>query len=110
MEMKKTEEVISSRQSGNILKIHSRPDSRRQLPAQNPCASVPSVKDMPAYDPDAEFTGLALTVPSWAGSIHRVKSKADLREVSDEAKTALAAALTQLQREILDMLCVIKEN
>ena len=108
--MEKIKEELLNRQSGKISKLQNISHSGRQFPLQDTCCSVPSIKDMPVYDPDAEFTGLALTVPSWMGSINRVRSKMDLREVSDEAKAALAAALTQLQGEILDMLRVIKED
>lgn len=86
------------------------PHNRHQFPAQDAGRPNPSIKDMPAYDPDAELTGLTLTVPSWMGSIQRVRSKADLRKASDEAKVALIAALSQLQEQIQDMLCAIKED
>ena len=86
------------------------PHNRYQLPAQDSGRSNLSIKDMPAYDPDAELTGLTLTVPSWMGSIQRVRSKADLHKASDEAKTALIAALSQLQEQIQDMLCEIEED
>ena len=86
------------------------PHNRCRFPAQAPVRSNLSIKDMPAYDPDAELTGLTLTVPSWMGSIQRVRNKADLRKASDEAKTALIAALSQLQEQIQDMLCAIKEG
>lgn len=86
------------------------PHNRHQFPAQDSGCSNLSIKDMPAYDPDAELTGLTLTVPSWMGSIQRVRSKADLHKAYDEAKTALIAALSQLQEQIQDMLCAIKED
>ena len=81
-----------------------------RFPAQDPVRSNLSIKDMPAYDPDAALTGLTLTVPSWMGSIQRVRSTADLHKASDEAKTALIAALSRLQEQIQDMLCAIKED
>lgn len=109
-EMKRKRDAISSCRSIRISEIPKRPHSRQQPPIQDPYGSIPSIKDMPAYDPDAEFTGLALTVPSWIGSINRVRSKSDLCEISDEAKAALAAVLAQLQGEIMDMLRVIKEE
>ena len=70
----------------------------------------PSVKDMPAFDPDAEITGLTLTIPSWASSIDRTRSKADLSIVSDKARDRLAEALTQLQVKVSDMLTALKEE
>lgn len=70
----------------------------------------PSVKDMPAFDPDAEITGLTLTIPSWASSIDRTRSKADLRIVSDKARGRLAEALTELQDKVSEMLAALKEE
>lgn len=70
----------------------------------------PSVKDMPAFDPDAEITGLTLTIPSWASSIDRTRSKADLSIVSDRARDRLAEALTELQGKVSDMLAALKEE
>lgn len=73
-------------------------------------SNAPSVKDMPAYDPDAEITGLTLTIPSWASSIDRTRKKADLTGVSDNARSKLAKALHDLQDTIADMLTAIKED
>jgi len=73
-------------------------------------SNAPSVKDMPAYDPDAEITGLTLTIPSWASSIDRTMQKADLTGVSDKARNKLAEALHDLQETIENMLTAIKEG
>lgn len=90
-------------------------ESRQEI--QNPAnrfgrtaSKVPSVKDMPAFDPDAEITGLTLTIPSWASSIERTRQKADLTGVSDNARNKLAEALLSLQETTSDMLAAIKEG
>lgn len=70
----------------------------------------PSVKDMPAYDPDAEITGLTLTIPSWASTIERTRSKADLSIVSDKARDKLEDALIDLLNKVSEMLTAIKED
>ena len=75
-----------------------------------PIKPKPSVKDMPAYDPDAEITGLTLTIPSWSSSIDRTKNKADLNSISDNARIRLAEALAELQLKIAEMLDAIKED
>ena len=75
-----------------------------------PTKPKPSVKDMPAYDPDAEITGLTLTIPSWSSSIDRTKNKADLSSISDNARVRLAEALAELQIKIAEMLDAIKED
>jgi len=68
---------------------------------------APSVKDMPTFDPDAEVTGLTLTIPSWSGSIDRIIGGTDLSIISDEAKARLASALLDLQRKTAEMLMAI---
>lgn len=70
----------------------------------------PSVKDMPQFDPDAEVTGLTLTIPSWESSIERIRTKTDLSIVSENAKARLADALTDLLQKTDDMLDAIKEE
>lgn len=71
---------------------------------------APSIKDMPAFDPDAEITGLTLTIPSWGSSIERVRTKSDLTIVSDKARQKLVTALTELTERIFDMLTDIEEK
>ena len=70
----------------------------------------PSVKDMPAFDPDAEISSLTLTIPSWSSSIERTKTKADLSIVSDKARANLISALYNLQNCVDGMLKAIKED
>ena len=68
----------------------------------------PSVKDMPAFDPDAEITGLTLTVPSWSGSIDRMIQKTDLTLVSMKAKERLISVLLGLQKKVSEALVAIE--
>lgn len=73
-------------------------------------ASTPSIKDMPAYDPDAEITGLALTIPSWISSIERVRDKADFTITSEKAKSNLLSSLVDLQLKVALLLSKIRED
>lgn len=70
----------------------------------------PTVKDMPQFDPDAEITGLTLTIPSWRSSIERIRTKTDLSIVSAAARSKLTDALNDLLKKIDDMLEAIKED
>jgi hypothetical protein len=72
--------------------------------------STPSVKDMPAFDPDAEITALTLTIPSWASSIQRTQANTDFNRVSDYAKDKLADTLIVLQHTISKILSEIREE
>ena len=72
--------------------------------------AISSVKDMPAFDPDADITGLTLTIPSWTSSINRVLTKTDLSIVSDTARNSLANELHSLLKNIDKMLSAIEED
>lgn len=69
-----------------------------------------TIKDMPMYDPDAEITSLALTIPSWCSSIERVQSTADFHTVSGNAKYKLYSQLISLQTVTNAMLAEIEEG
>jgi hypothetical protein len=86
---------------------------------KNPCSTqgdkaeeLPSVsvKDMPAYDPDAEIVSLALTIPSWRSSIARVKAVSDIKETSREARLRLVEALILLKSTTDKLIYVLKEG
>ena len=69
----------------------------------------PSVKDMPAFDPDAEISSLTLTIPSWSSSIERTRGRADLSIISPVARNRLIGALQSLQDTVSEMLSAVKE-
>jgi len=73
-------------------------------------APGPSVKDMPEFDPDAEITGLTLTIPSWASSIERTRTNTDLSIISGAARKRLEDALIYLQNTLSEMMDAIKEE
>ena len=90
-------------------------DSRREMQNNPPLvtqsiSNSPSVKDMPAFDPDADVIGLTLTIPSWSSSIIRTRNKANLSIISDGARLRLQKALMDLQNTISEMLAAIKEH
>lgn len=68
-----------------------------------------SIKEMPAYDPDAEISSLTLTIPSWISSINRAHSTADLNGITDNACRKLEKELAKLKETINNMLVALKE-
>ena len=70
----------------------------------------PSVKDMPAFDPDAPIVELTLTIPSWISSINRTKDHANLSEVSEAAKEKLIDRLTEFEKISSALIALLKEN
>ena len=71
---------------------------------------APSVKDMPAYDPDAEAVGLTLTIPTWASSIERIDGIMDKTKLSKKARKKLIEALQMLKTKINEMLSELGED
>lgn len=86
--------------------------SRSQLGQIAPGQSTPiqpGIKTMPDFDPDAEITGLTLTIPSWTSSINRTRNHTDLNSISLKARMNLQNALFNLQATIDELLQDIKE-
>ena len=69
-----------------------------------------SVKDTPAFDPDAEAVGLTLTIPSWVSTIERVRTKTQFYSVTTDARDKLINALLNLQTEIMEILSRIRKG
>jgi len=84
--------------------------SRGALKVQDtPEGFVPSIKEMPSFDPDAEVTELTLTMPSWVSSIKRTQSHANMSIVSENAKEKLISALNTLKETTEELLLSIEE-
>lgn len=98
-------------------------DTRKKLssmappprPPINPAKAKPpqmpirtGIKNMPEYNPDAEVTGLTLTVPSWGSSIYRVLNKSDLQNITPQARDKLVVALSELQKAVEALLKAIE--
>ena len=68
------------------------------------------IKEMPQYDPDAEISSLAYTIPSWCSMINRSMKVSNLSQVSPEAKKRLLAQLETLMSQTERLLVSIKES
>ena len=68
-----------------------------------------TIKDMPAFDPDAEINSLALTIPSWISSINRTRSTAKFSLLTPEGRKQLEQELCKLQKTTQMMLYALKE-
>ena len=67
------------------------------LPPEDP---TPAVRQMPAYDPDAELSSLTYTIPSWVRSIERAQDNCDLTQASMKAKLKLIQSLHLLEHTV----------
>ena len=80
-----------------------------QKPEKEPVHTV-SIKDMPAYDPDAEISSLTLTIPSWISSIDRVRQVCNISTTTYKARARLERALTELNYTVQTMLQKVQED
>ena len=64
---------------------------------------------MPAFDPDMEFRGLMLTIPTWINAISRTRGRSNIEMVSGSTREQLANTLRSLEKEIMQTLEVIKQ-
>ena len=71
-------------------------ENRRKGPVMTTAQFTGTIKDMPIYDPDGEVCSLALTIPSWIGSIIRTQSVSDFKKVSESAGAKLIYELDRL--------------
>lgn len=68
-----------------------------------------TIKDMPAFDPDAEINSLALTIPSWISFINRTRSAAEFSLLTFRSRERLEQELHRLQETVQKMLDALKE-
>lgn len=68
-----------------------------------------TIKDMPAFDPDAEINSLALTIPSWVSSIDRTRSTAKFSLLTQKGRNQLEQELHKLQEAAQAILHALKE-
>ncbi|GLB30048.1 hypothetical protein LAD12857_19710 [Lacrimispora amygdalina] len=68
-----------------------------------------AIKEMPQYDPDAETSSLALTIPSWISTMERTQSKANLQLITTKARIQIKQQLFNLCHTTEILLNAIKE-
>lgn len=68
------------------------------------------IKQLPKYDPDAEISSLALTIPSWISSLNRTKKNTEFTSTTAQARSRLSAQLENLKSTIDDLLVLTKEE
>lgn len=69
-----------------------------------------AIRQIPAYDPDAQISSLALTIPSWASSIKRVTEATDFSKISNAARNRLMRNLSHLSATIETIKSAVEEE
>ena len=75
-----------------------------------PVAAKATVKDMPAFDPDAYVSSLTLTIPSWISSIKRTAANSDIKTLSVKARYDLVKVLNDLISISTTIKNILEEN
>lgn len=75
-----------------------------------PVAAKATVKDMPAFDPDAYVSSLTLTIPSWISSIKRTAANSDIKTLSAKARCDLVKVLNDLISISTTIKNILEEN
>lgn len=83
--------------------------SKKSVFADKEMIKGTTIKDMPAFDPDAEINSLALTIPSWISSINRTRSTAKFTLLTSKGRNQLEQELYQLQKEVQIMIHALRE-
>ena len=71
---------------------------------------TPEIRKMPRYDPDAEISSLALTIPSWISSIERAAERTNFEKISFQASGRLKEQLSLLQSTVTKVRRYLEEE
>jgi len=69
-----------------------------------------SIKDTPAYDPDAPVSSLSYTIPSWVGTMEKVFISVDFTKISAAARFKLRKEIVVLADAAEVLLKILKED
>jgi hypothetical protein len=69
-----------------------------------------TVKDTPAFDPEAQISGICYTIPSWVTAIDRAFTATEFADVSQNARYKFVKELTVLQDTAHVVLEMLKES
>ena len=69
----------------------------------------PGIKEMPAYDPDAELNGLTYTISAWCKAVRQVRDHADLTKATVIGRENLFRALAALLMDIDPLFTKLEE-
>lgn len=92
-----------------FLKYRKKRDEKKEK-RRNKVVPAGSIKEMPAFDPDAVVASLALTIPSWVSSIQRTEKNTEFSLISGQARSQLLCELARLADAIEDLLAILEEE
>jgi hypothetical protein len=69
-----------------------------------------TVKDTPAFDPEAQISGICYTIPSWAAAVDRAFTATEFVNVSLTVRHKFVRELTALRDTVQTVLDILKEG
>jgi hypothetical protein len=69
-----------------------------------------TLKDIPAFDPEAQISGICYTIPSWVTAIDRAFTSTEVSEVSQNTLYTFVKELTVLKETAQVVLEMLKES
>ena len=69
-----------------------------------------SIKDTPAYDPNAQVAALAYTIPSWVSAIEKNFMNTDFNEITIAAQRNLIKELNVLKETAATMISILRDE
>lgn len=77
---------------------------KKMLPDRSVNPIQVKVKETPVYDPDADISSLAYTIPAWVSSLERTFSLVDFNKITPQARSRVQNELKKLKETIDIML------
>ncbi len=82
--------------------------SESRTPPKQAKAESVQIKKMPAYDPDADIMGLAMTIPSWIKALNRAVDHTDMSAVTPKGRTAFRDRLFALDDTVIKIISLME--
>jgi len=104
-----TKELVSACQNElqwKRISAATNPPPKKEKPPEHDF----QIKKLPQYDPDAEIASLTLTIPSWIGTIQRVRENTDFTQISKEARNRLLRQLHNMYEAVAPLIDEIRED
>ena len=83
---------------------------KKMIPERTVNTIQVKVKETPIYDPDADISSLAYTIPAWVSSIERTFSLVDFNKITPQARIRVQDELKKLKETIDIMLEATEGN
>lgn len=98
--LEKIKKEIDKKSQKNI----SYSEFKKMIPERKVNSIQVKVKETPMYDPDADISSLAYTIPAWVSSIERTFSLVDFNKITPQARSKVQYELKKLKETIDIML------